>query len=160
MSAKSITDHQVLRAAADRHATRGFATGRTLDRLVALTDQHEKVCLVAIARADARGLVEWGIGAHQAFPTDLGRDVLDLLDRLDRVVQVLQPGHSITMSADAIALAFPGGVQAARTWAAQRGMVLERAGPLMRGVRARGVFLLRPAALAGTSAAPEPLGKL
>lgn len=70
MSRKDVTDHEVVRACRDRAAT--FAD----DLLAERTGQPRKVCERALERANARGLIDYGVSLRTAWPTLAGLALL------------------------------------------------------------------------------------
>lgn len=70
----------------------------SLGRLMEGTGAPEKVCLAAMRRADARGLIDWGVNIAYAWPTDEGRALMDAEhQRLsDVVAQAREQGLPMT----------------------------------------------------------------
>lgn len=75
MATKDITDQQVVQACRDWFATSPAGPG-SLARLVAMTEQPEKVCRSALGRASRRGLIDWGVSIDLAWPTPAGEQLL------------------------------------------------------------------------------------
>lgn len=73
MATKNITDEQVCRACCTAHASGSL---RSIEVLMQMTGEPDKVCLRAMERAERRGLIESGISTATAWVTDAGRELL------------------------------------------------------------------------------------
>lgn len=76
MSMKDVTDRQVCQAVADFRAA-GLNGPWPYELLAQRTGQPEKVCYRAMERADAHGLLEYGVSLRTAWLTDKGRALLN-----------------------------------------------------------------------------------
>lgn len=84
MSTKHISDLEVLEACRDWRTHGQFA-----DALLAVrTEQHPKVALRALERADKRGLIEWGVSLRTAWPTPAGQALLEQHGRSTTAVEL------------------------------------------------------------------------
>ena len=75
MATKDITDLQCCQAALAREQ-QGIGGGRTLEHLVRMTGQPEKVCCRALERAYARGYLEWGVSVATCYLREKGWELL------------------------------------------------------------------------------------
>lgn len=74
MSKRSdITDAQIVKACQDAHKEHTKFASEILQEE---TGAPMKVIYAAMERADARGLIEWGVSLRSAWPTEKGLSIL------------------------------------------------------------------------------------
>lgn len=75
MKRSDITDEQVVRACAEMHSA---YTRSSIEILLERTGAPDKVGYAAMARAEERGLIDYGTSLSSAWPTPEGLALLDV----------------------------------------------------------------------------------